>query len=125
MVVFSFCEVSALCQDGALSATRVTLHAAIAVRTDDLYSEAVSGPRSRSPRLAMNNSFTGRLGIPLHVALLMAAAFISVRISAQTDGPEFAQVIRRAHEYVVLYEDHELSTVMAREQYQQQWLDAR
>jgi hypothetical protein len=33
--------------------------------------------------------------------------------------------MRRARQYVVLYEDHELSTVIAREQYQQQWLDAQ
>src|SRR5262245_17740435 len=37
----------------------------------------------------------------------------------------FTEVMRRAHEYVVLYEDHELSTVMAREQYEQKWLDAQ
>ena len=33
--------------------------------------------------------------------------------------------MRRAHQYVVIYEDHELSSVRARERYQQQWLDAQ
>ena len=32
--------------------------------------------------------------------------------------------MRRVHEYVTLYEDHELSTVIAREHYHQQLLDA-
>jgi hypothetical protein len=43
--------------------------------------------------------------------------------SANTDS--LAEVMRRVHTYVVQYEDHELSTVMARERYHQQWLDAR
>jgi hypothetical protein len=35
----------------------------------------------------------------------------------------FAEVMRRAHEYVTIYEDHKLSTVIAREHYRQQVLD--
>lgn len=35
----------------------------------------------------------------------------------------FAEAMRRAHRYVTLYEDHELSTVIARERYHQQLLD--
>src|SRR5262245_63152944 len=31
--------------------------------------------------------------------------------------------MRRVHTYVSVYEDHELSTVIASEHYQQQWLD--
>lgn len=40
------------------------------------------------------------------------------------ENTTFADVMRRAHQYAVIYEDHELSTVIARERYQQQWLDA-
>jgi hypothetical protein len=43
---------------------------------------------------------------------------------AQTGGQTltFAEVMRLAHTYVTIYEDHELSTVMARERYHQQLL---
>jgi hypothetical protein len=37
----------------------------------------------------------------------------------------FAQVLRRAHEYVVIYEDHELSSVIAEEEYQQEVFNAQ
>jgi hypothetical protein len=53
------------------------------------------------------------------VALLASGAAIT-----GADPATFADVLKRAHQYVVLYEDHELSTVVAREDYRQQWLDA-
>jgi hypothetical protein len=43
---------------------------------------------------------------------------------AGPDTATFDEVMRRVHEYVGVYEDHELSTVMARERYHQQWLAA-
>jgi hypothetical protein len=33
------------------------------------------------------------------------------------------EVMRRAHSYVAVYEDHQLSSLIAREEYQQQWFD--
>jgi hypothetical protein len=36
----------------------------------------------------------------------------------------FAEVMRRVHSYVSVYEDHELSTIIAREHYSQQWRDS-
>jgi hypothetical protein len=38
--------------------------------------------------------------------------------------PAFQEVMRRVHEYVVLYEDHELSTVLSEERYEQRVVDA-
>ena len=65
--------------------------------------------------------FVGSAGAALIVtAVLQLAA--AVLTSAQ--APVFADVMRRAHEYVLTYHDHELSTVIARERYEQQWLDA-
>jgi len=52
------------------------------------------------------------------VALLSATAF------AGPDTSTFAEVMRRVHSYVAVYEDHELSTIVAREHHHQQWLDA-
>ena len=64
--------------------------------------------------------------ITVIAALLVLQADLKVRLyvtvgAAQSDT--FADVMRRAHEYVVVYEDHELSSVMASEHYQQQQLD--
>ena len=56
---------------------------------------------------------------------MIAALLTRDHAIAHADTHTLADVMRRAHEYVVIYEDHELSTVIAREQYQQQWLDAR
>lgn len=64
-------------------------------------------------------------GAPIRVALAIAAMMICVVAIARADIDPFTQVLRRAHEYVVIYEDHELSTVVARERYEQQWLDAQ
>ncbi len=55
----------------------------------------------------------------------MAALLTRDGAVTRADTQTLTDVMRRAHQYVVLYEDHELSTVVAREQYQQQWLDAR
>jgi hypothetical protein len=49
------------------------------------------------------------------VAVLIAT---SPPIAAQSSG--FAEALRRSHQYVVLYEDHELSTVLAEERYHQE-----
>jgi hypothetical protein len=64
-------------------------------------------------------------GAPILVALIIAAAALPGRgTAAGADDRAFTEVMRRAHGYTVIYEDHELSTVMGREIYQQQWLDA-
>ena len=61
----------------------------------------------------------------LCVAMVLTAALSSARaLATDDDAATFAEVMRRVHAYVVVYEDHELSTVMARERYHQQWLDA-
>src|SRR5262249_37375077 len=52
------------------------------------------------------------------IALLSVAGSFT---SAQT--ATFDQVMRRVHEYVTVYEDHQLSTIIARERYFQQVLD--
>ena len=54
-------------------------------------------------------------------AITVIAALLVTVEAAQSDM--FADVMRRAHEYVVVYEDHELSSVMASEHYLQQRLD--
>jgi len=54
-------------------------------------------------------------------AITVIAALLVTVGAAQSDT--FADVMRRAHEYVVVYEDHELSSVMASEHYHQQRLD--
>ena len=58
-------------------------------------------------------------GMCLGLSLLTILAVASTR----AQSPSFADVMRRVHEYVTVYEDHELSTVIAREHYQQQLLD--
>ena len=57
--------------------------------------------------------------------VLVVAAVASSVAQPAPDAGTFAQVLRRAHEYVVLYEDHELSTVIAEEHYQQEVLNAQ
>jgi hypothetical protein len=51
-------------------------------------------------------------------ALLSAAGTL-----AGAETVTFGEVMRRVHTYVTLYEDHELSTVIAHERYHQQLLD--
>ena len=56
--------------------------------------------------------------------VILASSPSAARSQAGTDSAAFAEVMRRVHEYVAVYEDHALSTVIARERYHQQWLDA-
>jgi len=62
---------------------------------------------------------------PIRLAVVLAALLTGDGAVTRADTQTLTDVMRRAHQYVVLYEDHEVSTVVAREQYQQQWLDAR
>ena len=57
-------------------------------------------------------------------SLAILAGLFSVAAGALSDAQTltFAEVMRNAHEYVSVYEDHKLSTVSARERYHQQWL---
>ena len=50
--------------------------------------------------------------------VLLLPALLAGSTDAQT--PTLAEVMRRVHEYVSVYEDHELSTVIARERYHQE-----
>lgn len=49
----------------------------------------------------------------------IAVAILATVATVVADQTSFDEVMRRAHEYVVVYEDHELSTVIARERYHQ------
>ena len=70
----------------------------------------------------MNNRLRVLLGTRVRVTLIVAAVLVPRGgTSAQTDS--FTEVMRRAHQYAVIYQDHELSSVIAREHYQQLWLD--
>jgi hypothetical protein len=74
----------------------------------------------------MDSRLRGLLGASARLALTVATVLLLPGGGTLTSAEHtFADVLRRAHEYVVIYEDHELSTVMAREHYQQQWLDAQ
>ena len=54
--------------------------------------------------------------------LILGAALYAAGVTgAQT--VTFAEVMRRAHEYVTIYEDDKLSSIIARERYEQQVLD--
>ena len=55
--------------------------------------------------------------------VILTASLSATRTLASGDAATFAEIMRRAHGYVTQYEDHELSTVIARERYHQQWLD--
>jgi hypothetical protein len=65
------------------------------------------------------------VGLPIRLVLVIAALLTGDGPVTRAQTHTLTDVMRRAHQYVVLYEDHELSTVMAREQYHQQWLDAQ
>jgi hypothetical protein len=73
----------------------------------------------------MNDRLCVNAGAPIRLVLVLAALLLGDGALTRADTPALTDVMRRAHQYVVLYEDHELSTVMAREQYYQQWLDAK
>ena len=70
----------------------------------------------------MNHRHGVSVGAPIRLALVMAALLTRDGAITRADTQTLTDVMRRAHQYVVLYEDHELSTVVAREQYQQRWL---
>jgi hypothetical protein len=55
---------------------------------------------------------------------MMAALAIAASEIAARQSTTFDAVMRLAHTYVTTYEDHQLSTVIAREQYHQQLLDS-
>src|SRR5688572_31110318 len=73
----------------------------------------------------MDDWLCGNVGTPIRIALVIAALLMRDGTITRADTLTLTDVMRRGHQYVVLYEDHELSTVVAREQYQQQWLDAQ
>lgn len=60
---------------------------------------------------------------PLRCSTLFLVAVLAAGTVAGAGRVTFAEVMRRAHEYVTIYEDYKLSTVMARERYHQQVLD--
>jgi hypothetical protein len=62
---------------------------------------------------------------PIRLAVVLTALLTGGGAVTRADIQTLTEVMRRAHQYVVVYEDHELSTVIAREQYRQQWLDAK
>lgn len=71
---------------------------------------------------------TGARGFVANTRLLRCPTLILVAVlcAGTVSGAgtvTFAEVMRRAHEYVTIYEDHKLSTVIARERYYQQVLD--
>jgi hypothetical protein len=55
--------------------------------------------------------------------VILTALLSAAGILTGTETDTFAEVMLRVHAYVVIYEDHELSTVIARERYLQQVLD--
>jgi hypothetical protein len=85
----------------------------------------IADARRTIVNLRMDDRRCGSVGVPIRLALVMAALLTRDGAVTGADSETLTDVMRRAHQYVVIYEDHELSTVVAREQYQQQWLDAR
>ncbi len=67
----------------------------------------------------MSHTRRGLAGLSIAAALALAATSTAAR-----QPPTFNEVMRRAHTYVSTYEDHQLSSVIAREQYHQQLIDA-
>lgn len=61
----------------------------------------------------------------LRLLLVIVTALTCAAATRGTATPTFAEIMQRVHAYVVVYEDHQLSTVIARERYHQQWLDAK
>src|SRR4029450_1908289 len=55
-------------------------------------------------------------------ALILGAPLYAAGVTG-TQTVTFAEVRRRAHEYVTIYEDDKLSSIIARERYEQQVLD--
>jgi hypothetical protein len=71
----------------------------------------------------MHRKVVVRVNRQLSLAIL-TALLSAVGAFSRAETLTFAEVMRRVHTYVTLYEDHELSTVIARESYHQQLLDA-
>jgi hypothetical protein len=65
------------------------------------------------------------LGIPRlrFSTLILVAALYAAGTVIGAGRVTFAEVMRRAHEYVTIYEDDKLSSIIARERYDQQVLD--
>ncbi len=72
-------------------------------------------------RLAISEKAVSH-GRDVRIVLLILALLPAAPAGGQT--PTLAEVMRRVHEYVTVYEDHQLSTVIARERYHQQLLAA-
>jgi len=64
-------------------------------------------------------------GVPVRLGLVIVAALLTTSAITAADDSAFADVMRRAHGYVVLYEDNALSSVIAHERYRQERLDAK
>lgn len=62
--------------------------------------------------------------VPRDSFVILTALLSAIGAFSRAQTVTFAEVMRRVHTYVTLYEDHELSTVIARESYHQQLLDA-
>ena len=56
--------------------------------------------------------------------LILVAALYARGTVTGAQTVTFAEVMRRAHEYVTIYEDDKLSSIIARERYHQQVLDS-
>jgi hypothetical protein len=69
------------------------------------------------------NAVSRAPGLRVSPAVLTPLLCLAVA-GAGANAVTLADVMRRVHEYVAVYEDHELSTIMAHERYHQQWLDA-
>jgi hypothetical protein len=67
----------------------------------------------------------GSGGVTVRSSLAIVAALLTTTAIAGADDPAFADVMRRAHGYVVVYEDTELSSVIAHERYKQERLDSK
>jgi hypothetical protein len=86
--------------------------------------------RRASPRNDLESYADGptalvNVGRPIRLALVIAALLTRDGAITHADTDTLTDVMRRAHQYVVVYEDHELSSVIGREHYDQQWLDAQ
>lgn len=62
--------------------------------------------------------------LALRTLAILATLLPALRPYAGQDRASFEEVMRRVHTYVSVYEDHELSTVIANERYHQQWRDS-
>ena len=82
-------------------------------------SPTARGSVQNGPEDSMSHARTLRASLAILAVWLPAGSAL-----AGPDTTTFAEVMRRVHEYVGVYEDHELSTIMARERYHQQWLAA-